>query len=172
VLALPAGSGLSRRAGSPQGRFQNNGQNIYDRRHSISQDSSKLFETRSLSEKVDHMAPDGSEIRLLAQANRGGLAHCTLPVGKTSSAVAHKTVEEIWFFTAGHGQVWRKLNDVETVVDVHPSINLAIPAGASFQFRNIGKVPLEFIITTMPPWPGSQEASSVPSCWEPDTGTK
>jgi mannose-6-phosphate isomerase-like protein (cupin superfamily) len=128
----------------------------------MSKDNSNLFETRSLAESVDHIAPDGSEIRLLAQGNGGGFAHCTLPVGKTSSAVVHKTVEEIWFFTAGRSQVWRKVNYVGRTVDVHPGLSLTIPTGASFQFRNTGDEPLEFIITTLPPWPGTQEAQAVP----------
>jgi mannose-6-phosphate isomerase-like protein (cupin superfamily) len=135
-------------------------------------DNEDIFETKRLVERIDHLAPDGSEIRLLAQANGGGLAHCTLPVGRTSSAVAHKTVEEIWFFTAGRGQVWRKVKDVEKLVDVQAGLSLTIPTGASFQFRNIGDEPLEFIITTMPPWPGPQEARSVPGYWEPDAETR
>jgi mannose-6-phosphate isomerase-like protein (cupin superfamily) len=138
----------------------------------MSKNRSDLFESTVLSERIDHVAPDGSEIRLLAQANSGGLAHCTLPVGKTSSPVAHKTVEEIWFFTAGRGQVWRKMKDVETIVDVRPGLSLTIPTGASFQFCNTGGVPLEFLIATMPPWPGPQEAEFVPGYWETETGTR
>jgi mannose-6-phosphate isomerase-like protein (cupin superfamily) len=134
----------------------------------MSKDNEETFETKRLAERIDHIAPDGSEIRLLAQANGGGLAHCTLPVGSISSAVAHKTVEEIWFFTAGRGQVWREMNNVEKLVDVGPGISLTIPTGASFQFCNTGDEPLEFIITTMPPWPGPQEARSVAGYWESD----
>lgn len=93
----------------------------------MSQDNSDLFETRNLAESADHIAPDGFEIRLLAQANSGGLAHCTLPVGKTSSAVSYKTVEEIWFLTAGRGQVWGKVKDEERIVDIRPGLSLTIP---------------------------------------------
>ncbi len=53
------------------------------------------FEIKQLSDKYDYLAPDGSEIRLLAKVNAGGFCHCTLPADKTSSAVKHKTVEEI-----------------------------------------------------------------------------
>jgi mannose-6-phosphate isomerase-like protein (cupin superfamily) len=132
----------------------------------MSKDNPDFFETRSLAETVDHIAPDGSEIRLLTHANSGGLAHCTLPAGKTSNAVAHKTVEEIWFFTAGRGQVWRKVKDVESIIDVQPGLSLTIPTGVSFQFRNTGDEQLEFIIATMPPWPGPQEARPVSGYWE------
>jgi mannose-6-phosphate isomerase-like protein (cupin superfamily) len=138
----------------------------------MSRDNADIFETKGLAERIDHIAPDGSDIRLLAQAKGGGLAHCTLPVGKISSAVAHNTVEEIWYFTAGRGKVWRKYKDVEKLVDVKPGICLTIPTGASFQFRNTGGEPLEFIITTMPPWPGHQEARSVPGYWESAIDTR
>jgi mannose-6-phosphate isomerase-like protein (cupin superfamily) len=66
-----------------------------------------MFSTKQLPEKVDQIAPDGSEIRLLMSLGGGGLCHCTLPAGKTSSAVKHKTVEEIWYFLAGQGELWR-----------------------------------------------------------------
>jgi mannose-6-phosphate isomerase-like protein (cupin superfamily) len=138
----------------------------------MSNDNPDFFETRSLADTIDHIAPDGSEIRLLAQANGGGLAHCTLPAGKTSSAVVHKTVEEIWFFTAGSGQVWRKVNDVERIIDVHPGLSLTIPTGVRFQFRNTVDGPLEFIIPTMPHWPGPQKARSVPGYWESAIDTR
>ena len=42
---------------------------------------------------------------------------------------------------------------------------LTIPPGTSFQFRNTGWEPLCFIITTMPPWPGPEEAVRVTDHW-------
>jgi len=90
--------------------------------------------------------------------NGGGLAHCTLPVGSTSKPVYHRTVEEIWYFFEGQGQVWRKQDDREKVVDVHPGLSLTIPTETHFQFRNTGTEPLKFISVTMPPWPGEDEA--------------
>ena len=59
------------------------------------------FVTRSRNEKPDALAPDGSEVRILANTPRGSMAEFLLPPGKTSIAVAHKTVEEVWFFTQG-----------------------------------------------------------------------
>ncbi|VVB90299.1 Cupin domain protein [uncultured archaeon] len=108
-----------------------------------------------------YSAPDGSEIRKFMDMNRGGLAHCTLPPEGISIPVAHKTVEEIWFFIQGNGQVWRKQGDREEVVDVDPGTCLTIPTGTHFQFRNTGSESLSFIIATMPPWPGKQEAVKV-----------
>ena len=63
-------------------------------------------------------APDGSEIRPLLETARGGLCHCTLPPGAVSLAVRRQTIEEIWYFLGGAGEVWRKLKDREEVVRV------------------------------------------------------
>lgn len=125
------------------------------------------FQTKRLSAQYDHLAPDQSEIRLLPTLNNGGLAHCTLPPGGVSSAMRHKTVEEIWYFVHGSGQVWRKQANREEVVDVLPDVSLAIPTGTHFQFRNTGHEPLCFIIATMPPWPGPDEAVRVRDHWKP-----
>lgn len=123
------------------------------------------LETRALPAKFDVIAPDGSEIRFLARTPRGWSVHCTLPPGGVSLAVAHRTVEEVWYFLDGEGEVWRKLGQAEEVTPVKPGISLNIPIGAHFQFRNTGPGSLQFIITTMPPWPGDDEAYRVPGRW-------
>ncbi len=69
------------------------------------------FATRGIAEAPDVMAPDGSEVRLLATAARGSMAHFRLPAGATSKAVRHRSVEELWFFTGGKGLMWRKLGE-------------------------------------------------------------
>ena len=71
--------------------------------------SDLTFQTSALKSDADYLAPDGSEIRLLPTMKGGGLCHCTLPVGKTSSPVAHQNVEEIWYVIEGEGEVWRKV---------------------------------------------------------------
>ena len=124
------------------------------------------FETKQLPEDYDYLAPDSSEIRLLPTMNCGGLCHCKLPAGSTSKAVKHKTVEEIWFFTSGVGEVWRKQGAQEEVVKVKEGTALTMPIGAHFQFRNTGEGPLCFLITTMPPWPGENEAVKVEDYWK------
>ena len=83
------------------------------------------------------LAPDGSEIRPLQETTRGGLSECTLPVDGISSAVCHKTVEEIWLFTQGSGQVWRNLKNTEQIDDVLPGTSLLIPLGTHFQLSLI-----------------------------------
>ena len=123
------------------------------------------METKQLPEPYDCLAPDGSEIRLLPATERGSMVHCTLAPGGTSLAVAHHHVEEIWYFLEGQGQVWRKLDAREEVVDVHAGVSITIPAGAHFQFRNRGDKPLRFVLTTMPPWPGDSEAYRVADHW-------
>ena len=120
---------------------------------------------KELPKDRDVLAPDGSEIRLLSVTSRGSMVHCTLNPGQVSAPVAHRTVEEVWHFLEGNGQVWRKLGDEERVVDVAPGVSLSIPVGAHFQFRTTGDRPLKFVIVTMPPWPGHDEAFPVAGHW-------
>lgn len=128
------------------------------------------FEYKLCSQDYDTLAPDGSEIRLLLATSRGSMVHCTLNPGEVSVAVAHRTVEEVWFFLEGVGQVWRRQGERERVVDVAPGGSLSIPVGTHFQFRNTGDGPLRFIIVTMPPWPGKDEAYRVPGYWTAESG--
>ena len=118
----------------------------------------RTFESSVVSQDYDVLAPDGSEIRLLHQLEGASVVHCTLPVGAVSIPVTHRTVEEIWYFLAGQGQVWRAQGEREEVLDVRSGVSLTIPLGTHFQFRNTGAVPLEFVIATTPPWPGEDEA--------------
>src|SRR5688500_20128181 len=99
------------------------------------EDPAAVFATKQLGEAYDVLAPGTSEIRVLVGTTRGSLAHGTLPPGQVSLAIAHRTVEEVWYVTAGRGQVWRKLDDRETVVDVEPGTALTIPVAMHFQFR-------------------------------------
>jgi mannose-6-phosphate isomerase-like protein (cupin superfamily) len=126
-------------------------------------------ELKQVSEHLDVLAPDGSEIRLLASTSRASSCHCTLPVGGTSLAGIHQTVEEIWYCLQGQGQVWRKKADQESEVAFTSGVSLTIPQHTQFQFRNTGSEPLTLIITTMPPWPGEQEWLRVEDHW-PTTG--
>ena len=124
------------------------------------------MDTRKLPCEYTVLAPDGSEIRELVSVTGGSMVHCTLPRGGTSLAVTHRTVEEVWYFIKGQGQVWRQSETTEFVVDVHPGVSLTIETGTCFQFRNTGDEDLCFIIVTMPSWPGEQEAVRVADYWE------
>lgn len=123
------------------------------------------FVTRQLGPEIDAIAPDGSEIRLMAETARGSFVHCTLPPGGVSKAVRHRTIEEVWYFLSGDGEVWRALDGAESCVPVSAGTALTIPTGAHFQFHNSGSEPLCFVIATMPPWPGDAEAVRVADHW-------
>ena len=58
-----------------------------------------------LANNRDALAPDGSEIRLLSETSHGSMVHCTLNPGEVSAPVAHRSVEEVWYFLEGTGQV-------------------------------------------------------------------
>ena len=123
------------------------------------------LDCKLLPQDRDTVAPDGSEIRLLAATSRGSMVHCTLRPGAVSKPVAHRTVEEVWYFLEGAGQMWRRQGDEERVVDVGPGVSLSIPVGAHFQFKATGDRPLQALIVTMPPWPGEDEAYPVAGRW-------
>lgn len=115
----------------------------------------------------DAIAPDGSEVRLLVSLSGGSMAHFRLAPGGVSRAVRHASVEELWYFVAGRGSMWRKDEGGEAIVEVHPGMSLDIPVGTAFQFRADADAPLEAVAVTMPPWPGPQEAIFVEGTWTP-----
>jgi mannose-6-phosphate isomerase-like protein (cupin superfamily) len=126
-----------------------------------------MYDTKQLPAERDAVAPDGSDVRLLAGLPKGRMAHFQLAPGRTSRAVTHRTVEEIWYFTSGRGQMWRKQEGRASIVDVFPGLSLTIPLGTHFQFRALGAEPLAAVGVTMPPWPGDDEAVHVAGEWEP-----
>ena len=93
------------------------------------------------------------------------MVHCTLPKGAVSMAVVHATVDELWYFLAGKGRVWRQREGAESVVDVEPGVSLSIECGTHFQFRSTGDADLRMVIVTTPPWPGAEEARRVRDRW-------
>lgn len=125
------------------------------------------FATKHLPMPVDSVAPDGSDVRILLGLAGGGMAHFELGPGQASKAVVHRTVEEIWYFLSGRGEMWRQQNDRTEIVGVYPGICLTIPLGTRFQFRAFGYEPLAAIGVTMPPWPGDGEAEVVSGAWPP-----
>lgn len=121
--------------------------------------------TKMLAVEADVIAPDGCEVRILARTPRGSMAHFALGPGQVSRAVAHRTVEEVWYFLAGQGRMWRRHEDEESIVEVAPGVSLSIPLGTLFQLRNDGNEPLAAVAVTMPPWPGDAEAYFVDGRW-------
>jgi mannose-6-phosphate isomerase-like protein (cupin superfamily) len=129
--------------------------------------SMSTFETKRLPPLPDAIAPDGSDVRVLVRSSGGSLAHFELAAGHTSIAVAHRTVEEIWFIVSGHGEIWRRDGSRENVEPLHAGVSLTIPLGTHFQFRSLGPEPLTIVGLTMPPWPGDDEAFEVAGRWAP-----
>ena len=123
------------------------------------------FSTKRLPAKADAIAPDGLEVRILLDLGGGSLAHFQLAPGETSMAVSHRTVEEIWYFVGGRGEMWREQGDREEVVPVEAGVSVTIPVGTRFQLRSSGDEVLAAVGVTMPPWPGDGEAYEVEGKW-------
>ncbi len=123
------------------------------------------FETRALPAQPDALAPDGSHVRLLLRNPGLSMVHCHLPAGAVSTAVTHRTVEEVWYVVAGQGEIWRKQGEHEAVVTLQPGQCLTIPLGTHFQFRAASGQSVSVIVATAPPWPGDDEAIEVNGPW-------
>lgn len=112
----------------------------------------------------DTIAPDGSEVRFLLAARNGvtraSIVEITIQAGQVSRPVRHRTVEEAWYVLEGHGRVWRQAPGAASgsIHPVGPGDTLAIPLGWSFQFAAGDGGAMRFLCTTMPPWPGEDEA--------------
>jgi mannose-6-phosphate isomerase-like protein (cupin superfamily) len=125
------------------------------------------FATMRVLESPTVTAPDGSDVRVLLRTSRGSMAHFELAAGRTSIAVTHRTVEEIWYVVSGRGEMWRKQGQSEEVVSLEPGVCLTIPRGTHFQFRAAHDMAVSAIGVTMPPWPGDAEAIAVSGPWSP-----
>lgn len=149
------------------------------------------FDTIRLAEAIREQAPDGIRVRKLVASGRGSLSHFTLRAGETSRAVLHRTVEEVWYFLSGEGEMWRASADqvvanregavaedpghretgrCEEIVTVAAGVSVSIPPGTCFQVRaGVGRE-LTAVAVTMPPWPGEEEAVPVAGPWQPGRG--
>ena len=127
-----------------------------------------MHDLSNLPTEPDVIAPDGSEIRLLNSPDpASSMVHCRLRHGTTTIAVHHKTVEESWLCVDGKGELWRKSEYSESVLELTPGIKADIPLGTTFQFRSAVNSHLDIVITTTPPWPGDDEAVRVEGKWKP-----
>lgn len=127
--------------------------------------------TQQLPKNYQHMSPAGAEVRLLMTNTMAGTAHCTLPNGKISKPVAHKTVSEFWYIISGRGQIWRRQGEEELITELVEGITIDIPLGTDFQYRCDAGADLVFICITMPPWPGADEIRFVENgAWAPTDG--
>jgi mannose-6-phosphate isomerase-like protein (cupin superfamily) len=120
---------------------------------------------KRLPAQPDALAPDGAAVRVLLALEGGSMAHFELAAGQTSVAVRHRTVEELWYFLSGRGEMWRGDGEREALVEVGPGVSIDIPLGTAFQFRALGNEPLRAVAVTMPPWPGEDEAGPAEGPW-------
>jgi len=125
------------------------------------------FSTKPLPLSPDTAAPDGSDVRILLGLQGGGMAHFELQPGQVSTAVTHRTVEEIWYVLTGRGEMWRQQDEHQETVALEPGVCLTIPLGTRFQFRSFGEESLAAVAVTIPPWPGEDEAYQVDGPWTP-----
>ena len=105
-------------------------------------------------------APDGTAIKLLATAKSdgGGMITAELPPHCMSTAVRHKTVQEIWSVVRGSGSFHLVGPGAEPqrTLALRLGTVLTIPTGALFQFE-AGEQGLKAAIFTLPKWPGPDE---------------
>jgi len=125
------------------------------------------FDTRTLAADPDAIAPDGSEVRILVALDRGSAAHFQLGPDQTSVAIRHRSVDEIWYVVSGTGEMWRRTDQREETVALHPGTCVSIPVGTTFQFRTTSPEGLAAFGVTMPPWPGDGEAIAGDGPWTP-----
>jgi len=123
------------------------------------------FSTTRLPANAAEHAPDGSALRALLRLPAASMAHFELPAGQVSRAVAHRSVEEIWYVLAGRGEIWRRQGEREETVALEPGVCLTIPLGTQFQFRAAASGPLAMVAVTAPAWPGDGEAVPVKGPW-------
>jgi mannose-6-phosphate isomerase-like protein (cupin superfamily) len=127
--------------------------------------ASATWQTQEIAAATLVTAPDGSAVSILCATARGSMISFALPPGAVSKAVAHKTVEEIWYVVAGAGRLWRGRDSAEEIVGLAAGLSLTIPVGTRFQFRNDGDAPLQIVAATVPPWPGDGEAFAAKGPW-------
>ena len=124
------------------------------------------FATLAAAQAPTVTAPDGASVQVLLSLPGGSMATFTLQPGQVSTAVTHRTVEELWFVVTGRGRMWRRDAAREEIVALEPGLCLSVPLGTAFQFRCDGDAPLVAVAVTMPPWPGEGEAERVAGAWE------
>jgi mannose-6-phosphate isomerase-like protein (cupin superfamily) len=125
-----------------------------------------LWETSKPGEGPVVTAPDGSTVHPRARLDGlASFAEFVLEPGQVSAAVEHVTVQEIWYVTAGSGELWRRGFGHSEVVALVPGVCATIPLGTAFQFR-ADSAGLHVVAATVPSWPdGSDEARATTGHW-------
>jgi hypothetical protein len=116
------------------------------------------FTTRSTPREPDDTAPDGSEVRLLAQLDSCGMAGFRFASGEgfPSRGASHGRRDLVRSFGSG-GDV-AVAGGREEVVPLSAGLSMTIPVGTRFQFRAVDGRTLFIVGVTIPRWPGPEEA--------------
>ena len=125
------------------------------------------YEARTPSDEPDAIAPDGLEVRLLMELEGASMASVTVPPHGVGKAAMHRTVDEMWHFISGEGEIWLADAERADVISARPGTSVSLPLGTRFQARNLGAQPLTAVVVTVPPWPGAHEAVVVEGAWPP-----
>jgi mannose-6-phosphate isomerase-like protein (cupin superfamily) len=112
-----------------------------------------------VSDAEKQIAPDGSQVFVLASVEEGSTAVFELAAGAVARPVRHPRVQEVWYVLSGSGRMWRRPDGSRhgDVIALVPGTSLNIPRGTSFQFRCDGEEPLRILGVTVPPWGGSHD---------------
>jgi mannose-6-phosphate isomerase-like protein (cupin superfamily) len=124
----------------------------------------RTWQMRSLPSAFDERAPDGTEVRKLLRTDRASMAHFRLDAGERSHAIAHRSVEELWYVLAGEGQLWLSDGASNDVLSLKAGCAVVVAVGASFQLR-AGREALEILGVTSPAWSGDEEVARVEGLW-------
>ena len=118
------------------------------------------WRTCTLGKERNEIANDGMEIRLLLRNDLASVVHCYLGAGETGRPTYNSGINEIWYFTAGQGELWRQHREPlgpATVDVVAAGTCVTIPDGVAFQLRNTGEQNLTFLCITTPPWSSPEQ---------------
>lgn len=104
------------------------------------------------SELESFVAPDGSEVRELAQApgeaRNQSLAEARVPPGSETTEHFHRSSEEIYHFTSGAGRM--RLGNEESPVCAGETV--VIPPGTRHKLWNPGPAELVLLCCSSPPY--------------------
>ena len=143
------------------------------------------WDTGELPAEPTQISPGGkTEIRMLPNLPSGEVTHAHLARQEISTPAYLDGHDEFFYVLAGRGEIWRKDDDVEEVVELRPQRCVSIPDGILFQYRSLHE-PLVFLVVVAPRWtkdhwheapagrwdPGGNSAteafpSSLPKTWE------
>jgi mannose-6-phosphate isomerase-like protein (cupin superfamily) len=105
---------------------------------------------RNLRDVPLYVGPDGAHVRELAGLSSGmashSLAHITHPAGTASAAHHHSVADEVYFVSAGHGQM--RIN--ATQIAIGPGDIVEIHPGQVHKVWCDGPEDLELIVTCAP----------------------